>query len=861
MKQRKHLVHGIVCLALISLVATNAASQGTVTDSLTGLMWEQADNQQWLNWYEACDYCDNLTLGGHADWRLPEMAELRTIVDYTTIDMALEPLYKGYSAFKSQIYWSNTEYIGYGEPPLLYSWVVSFYGGATHPRYKTNSHSVRCVRGTPYVPFEPVVESEGVIRDTVSNLLWQNNEVVVQNWENASLYCENLTLGGYEDWRLPNYDELQSIIDYSAYRPAVHEIFRGNTPNSTFWTKTPYAQSAYHYWGVNFETGSISGNSQQNREETANCVRCVQGEEIIIEPSELECDPGVYSSLSVSLKNALTGDSMTDLAVEVDGQTATTDSQGIVEFNFLRRPTATVHIQREGFVDVNQEVAIVCGEANSITIAVLPLDEGALRGDIRFILTWGDEPPDLDSHMTGPEAGGGNFHVYYGNRNSADGRVGLDVDDTSSYGPETITVRKTNGAYTAGDYLYYIYNFTGSPSITSQRQYISAVVYQGTEMIGVFQPPRAEDMNIGLTWNVVSMNITASGLVTFSVASTAGNPRVDPTPHGYDFGTVYLESNELTPGIVNISNLGTGNLNVTEILLSDTENFSFGTSCGSTSPIIGPGSVCSMSILFNPKRTGQFDEFLTIMSNDQFFPTLTIPITATVISNLATIPTSQIMPVGSTVTFKIIGGTPPYAVESPNENSALATLVQSGVGETYASTLEVTSVLFGNLPIKVTDNNGNYTQAWVDMRETLSLWAYFTATPMLGYDAPMSVQFTNESTADSGITSYAWDFGDGGTSSEENPVHSYTEEGIYTVSLTITAQDVETITRQDLITVRGRGDLNCDGNVDLADVILAMDEQLYDNLLQTLCFEDYDEDDKIGLGEVLYIMQKVAGVR
>ena len=40
-------------------------------------------------------------------------------------------------------------------------------------------------------------------------------------WEQAFTYCENFTLGGYSDWRLPNRNELQSIVDYSRYNPSI----------------------------------------------------------------------------------------------------------------------------------------------------------------------------------------------------------------------------------------------------------------------------------------------------------------------------------------------------------------------------------------------------------------------------------------------------------------------------------------------------------------------------------------------------------------------------------------------------------------------------------------------------------------
>jgi len=59
--------------------------------------------------------------------------------------------------------------------------------------------------------------------------------------------------------------------------------------------------------------------------------------------------------------------------------------------------------------------------------------------------------------------------------------------------------------------------------------------------------------------------------------------------------------------------------------------------------------------------------------------------------------------------------------------------------------------------------------------------ANFTGTPTSGY-APLSVQFTDYST--NGPTSWSWSFGDGGSSTEKNPSHTYTSPGTYTVALT-----------------------------------------------------------------------------
>jgi hypothetical protein len=56
---------------------------GTVTDTGSGLMWQQADSGEGMVWEDALDYAENLELAGYSDWRLPNAKELQYIVDYT----------------------------------------------------------------------------------------------------------------------------------------------------------------------------------------------------------------------------------------------------------------------------------------------------------------------------------------------------------------------------------------------------------------------------------------------------------------------------------------------------------------------------------------------------------------------------------------------------------------------------------------------------------------------------------------------------------------------------------------------------------------------------------------------------------
>ena len=92
---------------------------GTVTDAATGLMWQQADDGVAREWEESLAYCEALELGGHGDWRLPDVKELQSIVDYgrspdTSDSAAIAPIF-GVSTITSEaggvdypFYWSST---------------------------------------------------------------------------------------------------------------------------------------------------------------------------------------------------------------------------------------------------------------------------------------------------------------------------------------------------------------------------------------------------------------------------------------------------------------------------------------------------------------------------------------------------------------------------------------------------------------------------------------------------------------------------------------------------------------------------------------------------------------------------------
>ena len=121
--------------------------------------------------------------------------------------------------------------------------------------------------------------------------------------------------------------------------------------------------------------------------------------------------------------------------------------------------------------------------------------------------------------------------------------------------------------------------------------------------------------------------------------------------------------------------------------------------------------------------------------------------------------------------------------------------IYTSVG-TYSVTLKVTSAVGSSTKTKT-----GYISA-TSIASSVSPDAAFSASSTWG-TAPLSVTFTDLSTPGSAeITSRVWTFGDGSTSTDDNPVHVYTTAGIYSVSLTVTTADgSDTVTQSNYITV------------------------------------------------------------
>ncbi len=140
----------------------------------------------------------------------------------------------------------------------------------------------------------------------------------------------------------------------------------------------------------------------------------------------------------------------------------------------------------------------------------IPLSKTVSENTYRIVLRWGATPRDLDSHFRATALDGSDVHVYYSHKRSdvAD----LDVDDTSSYGPETITIydisKVANVKYAVHNYTNRYSNSGDSTAGNLSKSGAYVQVYKGNRLIRRFNVPAGE----GTLWTVFAIN--SNGTIT-----------------------------------------------------------------------------------------------------------------------------------------------------------------------------------------------------------------------------------------------------------------------------------------------------------------------------------------------------------
>ena len=268
---------------------------GTVTDNVTGLVWQQSPDTDGDGSITAADkiaytntaaYCENLNLAGYDDWQLPDIKQLYSLIIFSGVDPSgyestetsgLIPFIDtdyfdfayGDTSSNERIidsqYASSTYYVGNGEQ---YLFGVNFADGRIKGyglslRGQDKTFFVSCIRQNSTYGVNGFVDNgDSTITDYATGLMWAQNDSGSDapdglNWEEALAYGETQNAAnylGYSDWRLPSVKELQSIMDYdrspdTTDSAAIDPLFNttsitneaGETDYAFYWSGTTHA--------------------------------------------------------------------------------------------------------------------------------------------------------------------------------------------------------------------------------------------------------------------------------------------------------------------------------------------------------------------------------------------------------------------------------------------------------------------------------------------------------------------------------------------------------------------------------------------------------------------------------------------
>jgi hypothetical protein len=244
-------------------------TKDVVVDHVTGLMWQRTLPNTFLTFQNAGRQCDQLTLAGHHDWRLPSRIELVSLIDTTRTQPAIDG--NAFPGTPSDWFWTSS--LAVDDPHA--AWYVYFYFGYPKTDDMSGRFSVRCVRSDRLASAtRPRYEVRAAdVKDPGTGLRWQRAvSPKALSFDGARSYCARLEIAGKKRWRVPTLGELLTLIDERASSPMVDRVAFPETPGEPFWTSSTFGNGTQLAWHVRFDRGDgLYGQLTETFR-----VRCVQ---------------------------------------------------------------------------------------------------------------------------------------------------------------------------------------------------------------------------------------------------------------------------------------------------------------------------------------------------------------------------------------------------------------------------------------------------------------------------------------------------------------------------------------------------------------------------------------------------------
>lgn len=248
---------------------------------------------------------------------------------------------------------------------------------------------------------------------------------------------------------------------------------------------------------------------------------------------------GVIVPFSGNIIDAVSGETLEDVTIELyagyyitEGNASyglVSDANGSFDLS-VETGYYTAKISKDGYVTSDNIAFSVFGERYQKDFTLAPTVDA---NQVRVVLTWAEHPEDLDSHLSKMRGNDLLYHVYFAHPQALPSEVStdesaiLDVDDVTSYGPETITITNLDPTVT---YKYYVHHYFGTGSIATTSQATVTVYTSG--QVYTFRAP--EGNGSASVWKVFEL---ANGVITpcysgclFSDESFTLAPSLDTLP-------------------------------------------------------------------------------------------------------------------------------------------------------------------------------------------------------------------------------------------------------------------------------------------------------------------------------------------
>lgn len=261
---------------------------------------------------------------------------------------------------------------------------------------------------------------------------------------------------------------------------------------------------------------------------------------------------------SGTIVDASTGDPISGVALTVRAGIGNTSGDAITtgatnasgEFSFsLPTGVYCVSAAVEDYADTTFTVVALANESGSMDIDGVTYGrtfsmssaESLIGTDgLRIVLTWGQNPSDLDSHLLTPAISGQKYHLFYGSAYLLEDGfdpveapyAALDLDDVTSYGPETTTIVTPQ----SGNYTYYVHHFAGSSTLSLSGAKVE--VYDANGLIRTYYVPT--NGGSALYWKVFSYDGGTGVITTINQFTDTDLDPWDGTYNiGYDYSDYY----------------------------------------------------------------------------------------------------------------------------------------------------------------------------------------------------------------------------------------------------------------------------------------------------------------------------------